>query len=122
MSDSLRDGRLAVFLKKKIQSFGNQPRADVLRVVPPLLRLKGFTPQGAAQMSIAIGQLEANLRSNPCCIDPKLRDKVLDQLQPFGSGGITFVYKETTAASAASTFNLEHVLHVAFAHSEHPVV
>ena len=60
-----------------------------------LYQLQGFTPQGVGQMTIAIGQLAAKLRSNPCCIDPQLRDRILDLLQPFGSGGITFVYKET---------------------------
>ena len=40
-------------------------------------------------------QLAAKLRSNPCCIDPKSRDKILDVLQRFGSGGITFVYQQT---------------------------
>jgi RHS repeat-associated protein len=60
-----------------------------------LYQLQGFTPQGAAQMSIAIGQLAAKLRSNPCCIDPKSRDRILDLLQPFGTDGITFLYQQT---------------------------
>jgi RHS repeat-associated protein len=63
-----------------------------------LYQLQGFTPQGAAQMSIAIGQLAAKLRSHPCCIDTKSRDRILDLLQPFGTGGITFVYKQTLPA------------------------
>ena len=60
-----------------------------------LYQLQGFTPQGAAQMSIAVGQLAAKLRSNPCCIDPKLRDRILDLSQPFSSGGTTFVYRQS---------------------------
>ena len=59
-----------------------------------LYSLQGFSPQAAAQMSIAIGQLAAKLRQNPCCIDPKMRDRILDLLQPFGSGGTTFVYRQ----------------------------
>jgi RHS repeat-associated protein len=64
-----------------------------------LYELKGFPAAEAAQMSIAIGQLAAKLRSNPCCIDPKLRDRVLDLLQPFKPGGVTFVYQQTLPAS-----------------------
>ncbi|HXE91368.1 MAG TPA: RHS repeat-associated core domain-containing protein [Terriglobales bacterium] len=64
-----------------------------------LYELKGFPAAEAAQMSIAIGHLAAKLRSNPCCIDPKLRDRVLDLLQPFKPGGVTFVYQQTLPAS-----------------------
>lgn len=58
-----------------------------------LYQLQGFSPQDAAQMTIAVGQLAAKLKSQPCCVDSKLRDKILDYLQPFGSGGVTFVYQ-----------------------------
>jgi len=65
-----------------------------------LYTLKGFPPAQAAQMTIAIGQLAAKLRSDPCCIDPKLRDRVLNLIQPFNYGsGVTFVYKPTLPAS-----------------------
>jgi len=58
-----------------------------------LYQLKGFPPEQAAQMSIAIGELWAKLREKPCCIDPKLRDRLLGLLQPGdGDGGVTFVY------------------------------
>jgi RHS repeat-associated protein len=59
-----------------------------------LFELIGFSPVDAAQMTIAIGQLRAKLNAEKCCIDPKLRDRVLDLLQPGNYGsGITFVYK-----------------------------
>jgi RHS repeat-associated protein len=64
-----------------------------------LYSLQGFSPTQAAQMSTAIGQLAAKLKANPCCVDPKLRDRLLNLLQPGNYGsGVTFVYKETLPA------------------------
>lgn len=63
-----------------------------------LYQLKGFPPEQAAQMSIAIGKLWAKLKATPCCIDPKLRDRLLGLLQPGnGDGGVTFVYAKKLA-------------------------
>jgi len=64
-----------------------------------LYELKGFSPVDAAQMTIAIGQLAAKLRASPCCVDPKLRDRILNLLQPGNYGsGVTFVYHDTLPA------------------------
>lgn len=60
-----------------------------------LYELKGFSADQAAQMSVALGQLAAKLKANPCCVDPKLRDRIIDLLQPFQTGGVTFVYKKS---------------------------
>lgn len=49
-------------------------------------------------MDAAISQLAEKLRNNPCCVDPKLRDRILNLLQSGGSGGVTFVDKETLPA------------------------
>ena len=57
--------------------------------------MQGFSIQDQVTMSAAIQQLADKLRNNPCCIDPKLRDRILDLLQPGGTGGVTFVYQET---------------------------
>jgi len=58
-----------------------------------LYALEGFSPTQAAQMSIAIGQLVAKLKSRPCCIDSKLSERVIDLIKPFNYGsGVTFVY------------------------------
>jgi RHS repeat-associated protein len=59
-----------------------------------LYQLKGFTPGDAAEMTIAIEQLITKLNSMPCCVDPKLRDRLLNLLQPGNTGsGVTFVYQ-----------------------------
>jgi hypothetical protein len=66
-----------------------------------LYELKGFPAAEAAQMTIAIGQLAAKLKANPCCIDPKMRDRLLNLLQPGNYGsGVTFVYKQTLPSSS----------------------
>jgi len=58
-----------------------------------LYALKGFTPGEAARMMGAISQLADKLRSSPCCVDPKLRDRILNLLQPDNNGsGVTFVW------------------------------
>lgn len=58
-----------------------------------LYALKGFNPGEAARMIGAINQLAEKLRSSPCCIDPKLRDRILNLLQPDNNGsGVTFVW------------------------------
>ena len=58
-----------------------------------LYALKGFTLGEAARMMGAISQLADKLRSSPCCIDPKLRDRILNLLQPDNNGsGVTFVW------------------------------
>lgn len=41
-----------------------------------LYQLQGFPPEQAAQMQIAIGELWGKLLKNPCCINPKLRDRL----------------------------------------------
>ncbi len=65
-----------------------------------LYELQGFPAAEAAQMTIAIGQLWAKLKANPCCIDPKLRDRLLNLLQPGNYGsGVTFVYQQTLSSS-----------------------
>lgn len=48
-----------------------------------MYELKGFSPTQAAEMSLALGQLAAKLREQKCCLDPKLRDRILSLLQPF---------------------------------------
>jgi RHS repeat-associated protein len=63
-----------------------------------LYSMQGFNIQDATRMDAAISQLADKLRSNPCCVDPKLRDRLLNLLQPGGSGGVTFVYQETLPA------------------------
>jgi RHS repeat-associated protein len=69
-----------------------------------LYTLKGFPPAQAAQMSIAIGQLAAKLKSRPCCIDPNTANRILNLLQPFNYGsGIAFVYKQTLPSSPGFT-------------------
>ena len=61
-----------------------------------LYALQGFSPTQAAEMTIAIGQIVARLRREPCCVDPKRRAELLDLLQPGSYGsGVTFVYNET---------------------------
>lgn len=58
-----------------------------------LYQLKGFTPGDAATMILAINQLEEKLKSDPCCIDPKKRDWILNHLgAPNDGSGVTFVY------------------------------
>ena len=65
-----------------------------------LYTLQGFPPTQAAEMTIAIGQLWAKLKQQPCCVQPKLRDKLLDLLQPSNYGsGVTFVYNQTLPAA-----------------------
>lgn len=55
-------------------------------------------------MSIAIGQLAAKMKANPCCIDPKTANRILNLLQPFNYGsGVTFVYKQTFPSSPGYT-------------------
>ncbi len=69
-----------------------------------LYTLQGFPPAQAAQMSIAIGQLAAKMKANPCCIDPKTANRILNLLQPFNYGsGVTFVYKQTFPSSPGYT-------------------
>ena len=69
-----------------------------------LYTLQGFSGAQAAQMSIAIGQLWGKLKANPCCVDPKLRDRLLNLLQPGNYGsGVTFVYKDTLPAPPGYT-------------------
>ncbi len=63
-----------------------------------LYSMQGFSVQDATTMAAAINQLADKLGSNPCCVDPKLRDRLLNLLQPGGSGGVTFVYQETLPA------------------------
>lgn len=63
-----------------------------------LYSLQGFSIQDATTMDAAINQLAAKLRNNPCCVDPSLRDRLLNLLQPGGSGGVTFVYHDTLPA------------------------
>jgi RHS repeat-associated protein len=56
--------------------------------------LQNFTPQGAAQMTIAIGKLVAKLNSS-CCIDPDVRRRIFNHLQPFSYGsGATITYQK----------------------------
>ncbi len=56
--------------------------------------LQNFSPEGAAQMTIAIGNLVAKL-NNSCCIDPDVRRRILNHLQPFAYGsGVTFTYRK----------------------------
>ncbi len=56
--------------------------------------LQGFPPPEAQQMWVAVRQLYARLKQNPCCIDPKLRDRVLQLIHPGENGsGVKFVYK-----------------------------
>jgi RHS repeat-associated protein len=66
-----------------------------------LYTLQGFPPAEAAKMTIAIGQLWAKLRGDPCCVgDLKLRDKLLDLIQPGNYGsGVTFVYNKSLPPS-----------------------
>lgn len=65
-----------------------------------LYALKGFTPGEAARMMAAISQLAEKLRSSPCCIDPKLRDRILNLLQPDNNGsGLTFVWHSSLPSS-----------------------
>jgi RHS repeat-associated protein len=52
-----------------------------------------FSPPEAAQMQVAIANLTAKLQSAPCCIDPNLRDKLLNLLQPSSTkSGVSFIY------------------------------
>lgn len=79
-----------------------------------LYTLKNFTPQGAAQMSIAIGKLSAKLKHG-CCADKRLRNRLLNILQPNNYGtGATFDYVNNlptvengfvTVAEVADTFD-----------------
>ena len=58
--------------------------------------LVGFSSPDAAQMTVAIKNLDSKLRSTPCCIDPKLRDKILNDLQPGSTtDGVAFGYFKT---------------------------
>jgi RHS repeat-associated protein len=58
-----------------------------------LYQLKGFTPGDAANMTLTINQLTDKLKSSPCCIDPKLRDKILNLLgTPNDGSGVTFTF------------------------------
>jgi RHS repeat-associated protein len=68
-----------------------------------LYSLHGFPPAEAAQMTIAIGELAAKLRAQPCCTgDPRLGQRLLDLLQPFSYGtGANFVYKKTLPGACA---------------------
>lgn len=64
-----------------------------------LYTLQGFSEAQAAEMSNAMGELWSKLEENPCCVDPKLRDRLLKLLQPGNYGsGVTFVYQETLPA------------------------
>ena len=79
-------------------NFYRYVRNNAVNLTDPtgLYELKGFSPVDAAQMTIAIGQLWAKLKASPCCIDPKLRDRILNLLQPGNYGsGVTFVYHDT---------------------------
>src|SRR5215469_12955579 len=82
-------------------NFYRYVRNSALNMTDPagLYELKGFSPVDVAQMTIAIGQLVAKLRASPCCVDPKLRDRILNLLQPGNYGsGVTFVYHDTLPA------------------------
>jgi len=58
-----------------------------------LYQLKGFTPGDAATMILTINTLKEKLKSSPCCIDPKVRDKILNLLGEYNDGsGVTFTY------------------------------
>lgn len=80
-----------------------------------LYQLQGFPPDMAAEMTIAIGKLWAKLRENQCCIDPKLRDKLLDILQPGnGDGGATFVYaKKVNKGDCGGTRRMSNKSYIA---------
>ncbi len=57
-----------------------------------LYTLENFPPAEAAQMTIAIGRLVAKLNSS-CCIDPDVRRRILNHLQPSNYGqGATFTF------------------------------
>jgi len=57
-----------------------------------LYTLKNFPPERAAQMTIAIGKLVAKLNDS-CCVDPDVRRRILNHLQPFSYGsGATFTF------------------------------
>jgi RHS repeat-associated protein len=70
-----------------------------------LYSLKGFPPKDAAQMSLAIGQLQAKLKSEECCVrNPEMRSSLLDLLQAGNYGaGVTFVYEEKLPAEVGQT-------------------
>jgi len=66
-----------------------------------LYQLKGFTPGDAANMILTINQLTEKLKSSPCCIDPKLRDKILNLLGTANDGsGVTFTFHRELLADA----------------------
>jgi RHS repeat-associated protein len=63
-------------------------------------QLKGFTPGDAANMILSINQLKEKLKSNPCCIDPKLRDTILGKLgTPNDGSGVTFTFHQQLPAA-----------------------
>jgi RHS repeat-associated protein len=82
-------------------------RNDVVNFRDPagLYDLQGFSPTDAAQMTIAIGQLWAKLKSEPCCTgNPSLRAELLDMLQPGNYGsGVTIVYQHTIPGDPGET-------------------
>jgi len=68
-----------------------------------LYQLKGFTPGDAANMILTINQLTEKLKSSPCCIDPKLRDKILNLLGTANDGsGVTFTFHRELPADPGS--------------------
>ena len=68
-----------------------------------LYTLEGFPPAQAAEMTIAIGQLWAKLKREPCCAGSR-GPKLLDKLQPGSYGdGVTFVYNKTLPGPPGQT-------------------
>lgn len=68
-----------------------------------LYGLEGFSPADAAQMTIAIGNLWAKLKSNPCCVGRGKGDELLGLLQPGNYGaGVTFVHRDTITHNGRS--------------------
>lgn len=69
-----------------------------------LYQLKGFTPGDAANMILTINQLTEKLKSSPCCVDPKLRDKILNLLGSANDGsGVTFTYHQEIPSDPGTT-------------------
>jgi RHS repeat-associated protein len=69
---------------------------DPLNATDPtgLYSLKGFPPARHAQMRRAIRDLYTRLKQVPCCIEPSLRDRVLQLIHPGENGsGVTFQYR-----------------------------
>jgi RHS repeat-associated protein len=68
-----------------------------------LYTLEGIPPAQAAEMTIAIGQLWAKLRSEPCCAGAQ-GPKLIGLLQPGNYGdGVTFVYNKTLPSPPGQT-------------------